>query len=1064
MTMLRLRIFILLVLLGLWCAAVFPLPVSGQYTMHFGRNKVQYERFDWHVLKTEHFDIYYYPEMQELAEYGASFAEEAYDELQNRFNFSLTHRPPLIFYSSNLHFRQTNTTPGFIPAGVGGFFEFLKGRVVIPANGNIHQFRRVIRHELVHVFTYAKVLRVVRDHRIPPERFLPLWFTEGLAEHWSGDPDASHAMLMRDAVYSNYLIPLENIYRINGSYLMYKEGEALCRFFAETYGEEKLLKLIENFWKDRDFRRVMEVTFLEPYRTIDRKWQSWLRRRYFGEIDEVQISSIIAQGVATEGYSAKPVFFTFPNGTRKVYFVGNRMGYSNVYEVEVDDAFQRLDTPRILIRGERTGDFESLHMFESRMSVSEGGRLAFVAKSGESDVIHVYDLIEDELEETFSFDGIVVIHSPDWSPDGSHLVFSAIDRSGFSDLYTYGVESGTLRRLTQDSYDDRDPSWSPDGRRVAFSSDRTSVGWTNAYNLFAIDLETGAIDYITFGDRLDYSPRWSPDGRRVLFASAVRDSAGHYGAQDIWMADIPQGGLPVATPISAGAVPGVASDASTSQAGEHAGTSTSPVGGPAEEQLIEGNGPDVADYVRVGGASGSGGASPDVDGAGAGVDASARTTGIGSTERPRLRRLTNLTAAAFDPIWAEDGRILFTSFEHMRFSVRSLSGVDSLWAYPRSVSSVDWAGIGDHWNFSRIDAGDRSKRFAYKRKYTLDIAQTMVSQNPVWGTYGGAALAFSDLMGNDHWSLMIYNNSQGTSDFLRSLNFAVSRVQLHRRTNIGYGIYRYAGLRYDITDPDASRNFPTLWETIYGGYGAISYPISMFRRVEVSTSVGSDHKYIPWAQVDRRALLVSNAVSIVHDNVLWGMNGPMEGYRGSLTAAYTTDVLYANVRYLTMAGDMRHYWRPHRHVTFASRGMIRMNEGREARLFFMGGSWDLRGFPLFSVRGKKMWFTSHELRFPLVASPWLSIPILAPLGLANLRGALFFDAAHAWNDDYHEVRLTPERRRQINIGETMGAVGAGLRLNLFGALVLRYDVGYRYRDGFRKRDRFFKQFFFGWDF
>ena len=34
-------------------------PARAQY---FGANKVQYEAFDFQVLKTEHFDIYYYPE------------------------------------------------------------------------------------------------------------------------------------------------------------------------------------------------------------------------------------------------------------------------------------------------------------------------------------------------------------------------------------------------------------------------------------------------------------------------------------------------------------------------------------------------------------------------------------------------------------------------------------------------------------------------------------------------------------------------------------------------------------------------------------------------------------------------------------------------------------------------------------------------------------------------------------------------------------------------------------------------------------------------------------------
>ncbi|NNE34938.1 MAG: hypothetical protein HKN13_06865, partial [Rhodothermales bacterium] len=200
--------------------ALFPVQESfGQYYM-FGRNKIQYENFEWNVLRTDHFDIYYYPEMRDLAEHGAFFAEEIYDELQNRFAFDLADRVPLIFYSTNLHFKQTNTTPGFIPDGVGGFFEFLKGRVVIPANGDIHRFRRVIRHELVHVFTFNRIVRVLRDYRKPVDRFVPLWFTEGLAEYWSGQADYNHEMIIREALFPNYLVTLESLHRSQGSYLM----------------------------------------------------------------------------------------------------------------------------------------------------------------------------------------------------------------------------------------------------------------------------------------------------------------------------------------------------------------------------------------------------------------------------------------------------------------------------------------------------------------------------------------------------------------------------------------------------------------------------------------------------------------------------------------------------------------------------------------------------------------------------------------------------------------------------------------------------------------------------
>ncbi|NQV73350.1 hypothetical protein HQ496_09515, partial [bacterium] len=39
---------------------VFPIDdAAAQFGYHFGRNKIQYEDFDWQVMKTDHFDIYY---------------------------------------------------------------------------------------------------------------------------------------------------------------------------------------------------------------------------------------------------------------------------------------------------------------------------------------------------------------------------------------------------------------------------------------------------------------------------------------------------------------------------------------------------------------------------------------------------------------------------------------------------------------------------------------------------------------------------------------------------------------------------------------------------------------------------------------------------------------------------------------------------------------------------------------------------------------------------------------------------------------------------------------------
>lgn len=967
--------------------------VSAQYGYHFGRNKIQYEEFDWKVLKTEHFDIYYYPEMRELAEMGAAWAEESYDELENRFQHSLGGRTPMIFYASNIHFKQTNITPGFIPDGVGGFFEFLKGRVVIPANGGLTRFRRVIRHELVHVFTYSKLLRSYIDHRIPPDRFVPLWYTEGLAEYWSGEPDFQHDMMLRDALSSNFLAEMPDLDRIAGSYLMYKEGEAICRFIAETYGEEMLLAFIENSWRDQDFREVIAYTLQTPFSEVADGWLVWLKRQYYPAFENDDIASVVATNVSSAGFSAKPVAFTDPEGQRHVVYVSNKGSYTDLLRVAVDSAYKPTSRPERLLRGEQSDRFEAFHHLESRMDVSSDGRLVFVTKAGAKDALHVIDALTGEIEETFRFPGLVALSSPSWSPDGRQVVFSGIAQSGFSDLYTFDLEAESLRQLTDDAYHDANPAWSPDGDHIAWSSDRTSEGVWGAYNLFLMDIEEGGIGYLTFGDQQDLSPSWSNDGKHLAFTSARRDSLGRFSAQNIWVADLTQ-----------------------SQPELLASTSTAAVTPERPVQL--------------------------------GVE---------------LSQVASFTAGAFDVDWTRDDHLLFSLLERSTFSVRAMGPVDSLMADPRRTVRDEPPVAPQQWMQARVGLPaiqaqtEEVDGVPYKRRYSLDVAQGGVSQNVVFGTSGGAILAFSDLLGNDYIYVNAYSTAQGQGDFFRSLNVAISRLHVGKRANLGYGVYRYGGQRYDITDPDASTELPLLYEELWGGFGSVSYPLSMFQRVELQTSLTySDREII--GRVDREAVLLSNTAALVHDNALYSQWGPVEGWRGNLTFGYTSDVAYSNVSYYTVIADVRKYWRPLPDVTFAQWGAFRANIGEEARLFYLGGPWDLRGRRFYSVRGRHLWHTSQELRFPLVKHPAAFVPLLGYFGLTGVRGALFADAAHAWNDDYNEVIPS------INAGETLGTLGGGLRVSLFNAIVLRYDMGYTYTDGFKTQERFFRQFFFGWDF
>ncbi|MBL0175268.1 MAG: PD40 domain-containing protein [Ignavibacteria bacterium] len=910
----------------------------------FGRNKIAYTPFDWHVLKTEHFDIYYYPEMEELARNGAAYAEQSYKTLEQRFCFTIMHRIPLIFYSSQIHFQQTNVTPGFIPEGVGGFFEFMKGRVVIPSMGTQEQFRHVINHELVHVFMHNKVEQVLRDHNLPMERYPPLWFVEGLAEFYSTRWDSQAEMLLRDAVLNGYFVPVSSIGMISGSFLMYKEGQAALEFMAKEYGPETVVQLIDNLWKSADFNEVIEWTIGKEVREFDRAWMKALRKQYYPLFAAKDRAAEMSGAVATTGFNAKPVFVKTGDSS-SVVFVGNNSGYSSLYRVSLRGGGE----PELLLQGEKTDEIEAFHVLQSRMSVSRKGLLAFVTKSGERDALHLFDLAETRVTRSIGFPGLVMLTSPSWSPDGARIAFSGTTSGGRTDLYVFDTKTDRLEALFADHFDDRDPAWSPDGRSIAFASDRSSTGANGRHALFVYDVPGGRISAITADSAGYAAPSWSADGR-LLLCTSVRD-----GTPDVCV---------ITDPLA-----------------------------PAAWR--------------------------------------------------RLSRVTNLVTAAFDPVWTDKGDVLFTAFDTYSFQIRMIPDVagriDSLQAV--LIPAVDTA---SGWNAPSLRGTSAMAPPKYEREYQLDVAQSQISTDPVYGTMGGAALSVSDVLGNEAYNFLIYNTAQTSSELLSSFNIAISRVSTGQRAPYAYGIFNFSGRRYDLLDPDLY-----FIERAFGGYVSLAYPLSTFRRLEGTISLSSSDKEALYEVRQRKALLLTNSVSYVKDNALYYITGPIDGNRFNLTLSTTTDIQYSNVNFFSVMADYRRYFRIAQRSAVATRFELLYNSGKEARRYFLGGSWDLRGWPRWSIRGTKRWLTSCELRFPLLDRVGFDFPFGA-LDFGVLRGAIFADAGNAWDDAYTT---------------TKGSIGAGIRFNLFGILVLRYDVGKRIEENFtRLQDGLFYQFFFGWDF
>jgi Tol biopolymer transport system component len=110
--------------------------------------------------------------------------------------------------------------------------------------------------------------------------------------------------------------------------------------------------------------------------------------------------------------------------------------------------------------------------------------------------------------------------NPDWSPDGSQLVF--VVASGSTEVLWVVDADGSGARLLADCQEEclwvDDPDWSPDGESVLFS--RVSEGADGAViaTLERIDVATGAVRVLVqaAAEHFYAGQRWSPDGNSVV--------------------------------------------------------------------------------------------------------------------------------------------------------------------------------------------------------------------------------------------------------------------------------------------------------------------------------------------------------------------------------------------------------------------------------------------------------------------------------------------------------------------------------------------------------------------
>jgi len=514
-------------LAALWlCGHAIPAGAQTSMVPYFGKNNPHYDKFEWHIYTTDHFEIYYYPALEQHLERIAGYAESAYQQISADLKHDLSFKVQLILFKTHSEFEQENIDPGAGQEGVGAFAEPGQKRIVAPIDDPPDRLYGLIVHELTHQFEFDIIPQgLIR-------RSVPLWVNEGLSDYERGQWEPLDLMAVRDAAIADIIPKMTDLEGYGGgggpSRLIYNLGHAVFEYIEAKFGKEGIRQFLFSLRKSviGGGEDAYEEALRMKKDEFDQNFEKYLKDRFKPFRDKERpadygrdLSPNKEKTKFAEALSIAPS----PSGDLIAVVTVNRKDQELdiILVSSKDGSVVRNLTPGF----DKDLGFDHLVQMGVDQAANpwmawspKGDRLAYFVRTEKERTLILQNVLTGKIEDRIPMKTVDEPESPAFSPDGRAVAFDAL-RNAVGDIFSVNLDTKVVTNLTEDPFGDRAPCYSPDGKFLIYTA-RVSGN----EKLFRLELDTKKKTQITFGTQDETGVQFI-DNDTIVFGSTATDPA-----------------------------------------------------------------------------------------------------------------------------------------------------------------------------------------------------------------------------------------------------------------------------------------------------------------------------------------------------------------------------------------------------------------------------------------------------------------------------------------------------------------------------------------------------------